>query len=105
MGVRKQDGPLQAEFLAESINLVHALVEDSNDADISVRETAPIDKMPFVLEEISLYSELRGDGLRGVFNITKNNGCDVRWNASRTGASRSQMGRLALLDELKDVRI
>src|SRR5690606_27929168 len=53
-----------AKILAEPIHLVHALVEDCNDADISVRETAPIDEMPFVSEEISLYVELRRDGLR-----------------------------------------
>ena len=43
---------------------MHPLVQDGDDADISVREVAPIDVMVFVAEEISLDAELGRDGAR-----------------------------------------
>jgi hypothetical protein len=52
----------QAEIISESLNLMHPLVQDRNDADVIVREAAPIDKMLFVAEEVTFDTKLRRHG-------------------------------------------
>ena len=55
----------EAEILAEAGDLVHSLVQDRHDADVAVRQSSPIDEMPFVTEEITVNAELGRNGSRG----------------------------------------
>jgi hypothetical protein len=43
---------------------MHPFVQDCHDADIAVRQSSPVDDMPFVSEAIPLDAELRWDGSR-----------------------------------------
>src|SRR5690606_32273322 len=47
----------QPEIRAESVDLMHALVEDRHDADLAVREPAPIDDMALIAKRESLDAE------------------------------------------------
>jgi hypothetical protein len=51
----------QAEVFSEAIDLMHTLVQDRDNADIFIRESAPIDKVVFVMEEIAFDAEFGGD--------------------------------------------
>lgn len=49
---------------------MHPLVQHGDDADVAVREAAPIDEMPLVAEEITFHTEGSGNGLgRGLVRL------------------------------------
>jgi hypothetical protein len=43
-------------------NLVHLLMQNGDDTDVTIRETAPIDKVTLITEEIAIYTEFSRNG-------------------------------------------
>ena len=56
---------LQTEVFPETIDLMHTLAQDRDNADFLIRESAPIDKVVFVMEVIAFDAEFGRDGARG----------------------------------------
>ncbi|MDQ0625829.1 hypothetical protein QFZ39_005104 [Paraburkholderia graminis] len=52
----------KTKIIPETIDLMHPLVQDRDDADVAVGEMAPIDEMVFVTEKIALNAEFRRNG-------------------------------------------
>ena len=55
---------LRPKILAEAIDLMHALVQNCHDSDIAVRQSPPVNEMPFVAEEVTIDAEHRRDRFR-----------------------------------------
>jgi hypothetical protein len=53
---------LHAEVFPKTIDLVHPLMQDCHNADVAVREPAPIDEMPFIAEEVAFNTEFGRKG-------------------------------------------
>jgi hypothetical protein len=54
---------LQAEIVPEPVDLVHPLMQEGHDANVPIREAAPIDKVPFVAEKLTFNTKVGGNGL------------------------------------------
>jgi hypothetical protein len=52
----------QTKIIPKTIDLMHPLVQDGDDAYVTVGEKAPIDEMVFVTEKIALNAEFRRNG-------------------------------------------
>src|SRR5688572_10161876 len=57
-----QGGIRSGQVVSETVDLVHAFVEDRRDADISTRKSSPIHDVFFVAKVVPVYAELRRDG-------------------------------------------
>ena len=48
------EGSTQSEVIPETIDLMHALVQDCNDANVAIRQTAPVDEVAFIAKEVPI---------------------------------------------------
>lgn len=59
-----EEGPLQPKILAEAIDLMSPFMQDRHDPDIAVRQSSPVDEVPFILEKIPFDAKFRRNGSR-----------------------------------------
>lgn len=62
----------RVRIVFEAVDLVHPLMQDRDDTDVTVREYSPVDEVPFVTEVVAFDAEVGRDGTgRGA------TGCDA----------------------------
>lgn len=52
----------RVQIVFEAVDPVHPLMQDGDDTDVTVREHAPVDEVPFVTEVVAVDAEVSGDG-------------------------------------------
>ena len=48
------EGSTQSEVIPETIDLMHARVQDCNDANVAIRQTALVDEVAFIAKEVPI---------------------------------------------------
>jgi len=53
----------EPEVIPETVDLMHALMQDGHNPDVAIQEMTPVDEMALVAKEKSFDAELGRDGL------------------------------------------